>query len=218
MIFYEIGLGLSIISVVLPYGTLYCRRCVCRAGRSCGSDSYQRAGGSACKPVAVPDAAHGRNTDSQSLCRSICRGRSRVGSRDTSPSSRAAAAVFMMTASGVWPKLAGRGITGSRCSFSLMRCRDSIATLFHFPGGAHPRAAASTAGRRIPARSPSMIKTIASLAAILIRWTLPLFRDDQLMVGLGWKGLVPVFGGSAWANVVVNRDRRGSGPLGGALN
>ncbi len=68
---------------------------------------------------------------------------------------------------------------------------------FHFPGGAHlglPQLLVAILGL-----VAFMIKTIVFCwLQILIRWTLPRFRYDQLM-RLGWKGLVPL----GLANVVV---------------
>src|SRR5216684_3441630 len=67
----------------------------------------------------------------------------------------------------------------------------------HFPGGAHlwlPQLLVAILGV-----VSFMIKTIVFCwLQILIRWTLPRFRYDQLM-RLGWKGLVPL----GLANVVV---------------
>ena len=68
---------------------------------------------------------------------------------------------------------------------------------FHFPGGAHlwlPQLLVAILGV-----VSFMIKTIVFCwLQILIRWTLPRLRYDQLM-RLGWKGLVPL----GLANVVV---------------
>ncbi len=86
---------------------------------------------------------------------------------------------------------AGRG-AGDDCSSSADgRCRGSTATASIFPA-ARLRSRLPNAGRGASRSRRVLVKVVFFCwLQILIRWTLPRFRYDQLM-RLGWKGLVPL--------------------------
>jgi NADH-quinone oxidoreductase subunit H len=192
MISYEIGLGLAIISVVMTYGTLDLQA-MCHAQGGVWFGFLPR-WGICLQPVAFLMLLTAGIAESKRVPFDLPEGESELVAGYFTEYSGGKQAVFMMTD---FAEIVLVAVLITVFFFGGWQVPWLYRDGFHFPGGAHlwlPQLLVAILGL-----VSFMIKTIAFCwLQILIRWTLPRFRYDQLM-RLGWKGLVPL----GLANVVV---------------
>jgi NADH-quinone oxidoreductase subunit H len=192
MISYEIGLGLAIISVVMTYGTLDLQA-MCHAQGGVWFGFLPR-WGICLQPVAFLMLLTAGMAESKRVPFDMPEGESELVAGYFTEYSGGKQAVFMMTD---FAELLLVAVLITVFFFGGWQVPWLYRDGFHFPGGAHlglPQIVVAIFGV-----IAFMIKTIIFCwLQILIRWTLPRFRYDQLM-RLGWKGLVPI----GLANVVV---------------
>jgi NADH-quinone oxidoreductase subunit H len=200
MISYELAMGLSLASVVMTFGSLDLQAMVRSQGQSLGAWSglsllgVLPAWGIFLQPVAFVIVFASGIAESKRIPFDLPESESELVSGYFTEYSGGKQAVFMLTdfaeivlVSGIVTTLFLGG-----WQFPFLG-REG----FTFPGGF---------GLSLPHGLVALLQVTAFLAKvsflcwlqILIRWTLPRFRYDQLM-RLGWKGLVPL----ALANVVV---------------
>jgi NADH-quinone oxidoreductase subunit H len=192
MISYEIGLGLAIISVVMTYGTLDLQA-MCHAQGGVWFGFLPR-WGICLQPVAFLMLLTAGMAESKRVPFDMPEGESELVAGYFTEYSGGKQAVFMMTD---FAEIVLVAVLITVFFFGGWQVPWLYRDGFHFPGGAHlalPQILVAILGV-----IAFMIKTIIFCwLQILIRWTLPRFRYDQLM-SLGWKGLVPI----GLANVVV---------------
>jgi NADH-quinone oxidoreductase subunit H len=192
MISYEIGLGLAIISVVMTYGTLDLQA-MCHAQGGVWFGFLPR-WGICLQPVAFLMLLTAGMAESKRVPFDMPEGESELVAGYFTEYSGGKQAVFMMTD---FAEIVLVAVLITVFFFGGWQVPWLYRDGFHFPGGAHlalPQILVAIFGV-----IAFMIKTIIFCwIQILIRWTLPRFRYDQLM-RLGWKGLVPI----GLANVVV---------------
>jgi NADH-quinone oxidoreductase subunit H len=192
MISYEIGLGLAIISVVMTYGTLDLQA-MCRAQGGVWFGFLPR-WGICLQPVAFLMLLTAGMAESKRVPFDLPEGESELVAGYFTEYSGGKQAVFMMTD---FAEIVLVAVLITVFFFGGWQVPWLYRDGFHFPGGAHlalPQIVVAILGV-----VSFMIKTIIFCwIQILVRWTLPRFRYDQVM-RLGWKGLVPI----GLANVVV---------------
>jgi NADH-quinone oxidoreductase subunit H len=192
MISYEIGLGLAIISVVMTYGTLDLQA-MCHAQGGVWFGFLPR-WGICLQPVAFLMLLTAGMAESKRVPFDLPEGESELVAGYFTEYSGGKQAVFMMTD---FAEIVLVAVLITVFFFGGWQVPWLYRDGFHFPGGAHlwlPQLLVAILGV-----VSFMIKTIVFCwLQILIRWTLPRLRYDQLM-RLGWKGLVPL----GLANVVV---------------
>jgi NADH-quinone oxidoreductase subunit H len=192
MISYEIGLGLAIISIVMTYGTLDLQA-MCHAQGGVWFGFLPR-WGICLQPVAFLMLLTAGMAESKRVPFDLPEGESELVAGYFTEYSGGKQAVFMMTD---FAEIVLVSVLITVFFFGGWQVPWLYRDGFHFPGGAHlglPQLLVAILGV-----VAFMIKTILFCwLQILIRWTLPRFRYDQLM-RLGWKGLVPL----GLANVVV---------------
>jgi NADH-quinone oxidoreductase subunit H len=192
MISYEIGLGLAIISVVMTYGTLDLQA-MCHAQGGVWFGFLPR-WGICLQPVAFLMLLTAGMAESKRVPFDMPEGESELVAGYFTEYSGGKQAVFMMTD---FAEIVLVAVLITVFFFGGWQVPWLYRDGFHFPGGAYlalPQILVAILGV-----IAFMIKTIIFCwLQILIRWTLPRFRYDQLM-SLGWKGLVPI----GLANVVV---------------
>ena len=192
MISYEIGLGLAIISVVMTYGTLDLQvMCHAQGGVWFG---FLPRWGICLQPIAFLMLLIAGMAESKRVPFDLPEGESELVAGYFTEYSGGKQAVFMMTD---FAEIVLVAVLITMFFFGGWQVPWLYRDGFHFPGGIHfglPQLLVAILGL-----VAFMIKTIVFCwLQILIRWTLPRFRYDQLM-RLGWKGLVPL----GLANVVV---------------
>jgi NADH-quinone oxidoreductase subunit H len=186
MISYEVAMGLSLVSVVLTYGTLDLQEMVRAQGRSLADQlgfgapvlSWVPAWGAILQPVAFLVL----------FVAGIAESKSELISGYFTEYSGGKQAAFMFA------------------DFAEIVLVSGLVVTFFFGGWQIPFLDRSAASSVAGANGIALLQVGAFLAKvlffcwlqILIRWTLPRFRYDQLMQ-LGWKGLLPL----SLANVVV---------------
>jgi len=192
MISYEIGLGLAIISVVMTYGTLDLQA-MCHAQGGVWFGFLPR-WGICLQPVAFLMLLTAGMAESKRVPFDLPEGESELVAGYFTEYSGGKQAVFMMTD---FAEIVLVAVLITVFFFGGWQVPWLYRDGFHFPGGAHlwlPQLLVAILGV-----VSFMIKTIVFCwLQILIRWTLPRLRYDQLM-RLGWKGLVPL----GLANVVI---------------
>jgi NADH-quinone oxidoreductase subunit H len=192
MISYEIGLGLAIIAVVMTYGTLDLQE-MCRAQGGVWFGFLPR-WGICLQPVAFLMLLTAGMAESKRVPFDLPEGESELVAGYFTEYSGGKQAVFMMTD---FAEIVLVAVLITVFFFGGWQVPWLYRDGFHFPGGAHlalPQLLVAILGV-----VSFMIKTILFCwLQILIRWTLPRFRYDQLM-RLGWKGLVPL----GLTNIVV---------------
>lgn len=192
MISYEIGLGLAIIAVVMTYGTLDLQA-MCHAQSGVWFGFLPR-WGICLQPVAFLMLLTAGMAESKRVPFDLPEGESELVAGYFTEYSGGKQAVFMMTD---FAEIVLVAVLITVFFFGGWQVPWLYRDGFQFPGGAHlfvPQILVAILGI-----IAFMIKTVFFCwLQILIRWTLPRFRYDQLM-RLGWKGLVPI----GLANLVV---------------
>ena len=192
MISYEVGLGLAVIAIVMTYGTLDLQA-MCRLQGGVWFGFLPR-WGICLQPVAFLILLTAGMAESKRVPFDLPEGESELVAGYFTEYSGGKQAVFMMTD---FAEIVLVAVLITVFFFGGWQVPWLYRDGFHFPGGAHlwlPQLLVAILGV-----VAFMIKTSAFCwLQILIRWTLPRFRYDQVM-RLGWKGLVPV----GLANVVV---------------
>jgi NADH-quinone oxidoreductase subunit H len=191
MVSYEIGLGLAIISMVITYGTLDLQT-MCRVQGGVWFGFLPRWGISV-QPLAFLILLVAGMAESKRVPFDLPEGESELIAGYFTEYSGGKQAVFMMTD---FAEVVLVSVLITVFFFGGWQVPWLYRTGFVFPGGAHlglPQWLVALLGV-----ISFMIKTFFFCwLQILVRWTLPRFRYDQLM-RLGWKGLVPL----GLANVV----------------
>jgi NADH-quinone oxidoreductase subunit H len=192
MISYEIGLGLAIIAIVMTYGTLDLQA-MCHAQGGVWFGFLPR-WGICLQPVAFLILLTAGMAESKRVPFDLPEGESELVAGYFTEYSGGKQAVFMMTD---FAEIVLVAVLITVFFFGGWQVPWLYRDGFHFPGGAH---------LWVPQLLVAILGVVAFMIKmmlfcwlqILIRWTLPRFRYDQLM-RLGWKGLVPL----GLANVVV---------------
>lgn len=192
MISYELALGLSIMAMVMTYGTLDLQEMVRAQGAMLGG--WVPAWGIIYQPVAFLIFLTAGIAESKRVPFDLPEGESELVSGFFTEYSGIKYLLFFMT------DFAEIGVVAALVTtmfFGGWQVPFLQPDGFHFPGGATlllPQAVVALLGVLA-----FMVKTFFFCwLQIAIRWTLPRFRYDLLM-SLGWKGLLPV----ALANVVL---------------
>lgn len=192
MISYEIGLGLAILAVVMTYGTLNLQT-MCHAQGGVWFGWLPR-WGICLQPVAFLMLFTAGMAESKRVPFDLPEGESELVAGYFTEYSGGKQAVFMMTD---FAEIVLVAVLITVFFFGGWQVPWLYRDGFHFPGGATlllPQVLVAILGV-----ISFMIKTVIFCwLQILVRWTLPRFRYDQLM-RLGWKGLVPI----GLANLVV---------------
>jgi NADH-quinone oxidoreductase subunit H len=187
MISYEIALGLAIIAVVITYGTLDLQA-ICRAQGGVWFGWLPR-WGILLQPLSFLLILTAGMAESKRVPFDLPEGESELVAGYFTEYSGGKQAVFMMTD---FAEVVLVSVLLTLFFFGGWQVPWLYANGFHFPG-AHGASLAL----------PNLIVAILQVVAfwvktvffcclqILIRWTLPRLRYDQLM-RLGWKGLVPL--------------------------
>ena len=194
MISYEIAMGLALVSVVLTYDTLDLQEMARAQGRYL-LGGWLPAWGVLYQPVAFLIFMTAGVAESKRIPFDLPESESELVSGYFTEYSGPKHLMFMMS-DFVEVVLVAALVTtlffgGWQLPYLL---RDG----FHFPGGAAV-ALPSWAVALLQVTSFALKLVFFTWLQIVIRWTLPRFRYDQLM-RLGWQGLLPV----ALANVVVS--------------
>jgi NADH-quinone oxidoreductase subunit H len=192
MISYEVALGLAIIAIVMTYGTLDLQQ-MCRAQGGVWFGWLPR-WGVLIQPVAFVLLLTAGMAESKRIPFDLPEGESELVAGYFTEYSGGKQAAFMLT------------------DFAEIVLVSVLVTTFFFGGWQVPYLYPD--GFRFPGGAafalPNVVVAILGIIAftvkvvlfcwlqILVRWTLPRFRYDQLM-RLGWKGLLPL----GLANVVV---------------
>lgn len=187
MISYEIAMGLAIIAVVITYGTLDLQA-ICRLQGGVWFGWLPR-WGILLQPLSFILLLIAGMAESKRVPFDLPEGESELVAGYFTEYSGGKQAVFMMT------------------DFAEVVLVATLITLFFFGGWQVPWLAADgfhlPGGHGVTLGLPNLVVTILQVLAfwikvvffcclqILIRWTLPRMRYDQLM-RLGWKGLVPL--------------------------
>jgi NADH-quinone oxidoreductase subunit H len=185
MISYEIAMSLAILAVVVSYGTLDLQH-ICRLQGGVWFGFLPR-WGILLQPVSFLILLIAGMAESKRVPFDLPEGESELVAGYFTEYSGGKQAVFMMTDFAEVLLVSVLIVTFFFGGWQVpWLARDG----FHFPGGAH-------------LALPNLIVALLEFVAfwvkvivfccfqILIRWTLPRFRYDQLM-RLGWKGLVPL--------------------------
>jgi len=193
MISYEIAMGLAVVSVVLTYNTLDLQVMARAQGHLIGG--WLPAWGILYQPVAFLVFMTAGVAESKRIPFDLPEGESELVSGYFTEYSGAKHLMFMMS-DFVEVVLVAALVTtlffgGWQVPYLL---RDG----FHLPWGA-ALALPSWAVALLQVTSFALKLVFFTWLQIVVRWTLPRFRYDQLM-RLGWQGLLPV----ALANVVVS--------------
>jgi NADH-quinone oxidoreductase subunit H len=185
MISYEIAMSLAIISVVVSYGTLDLQQ-MCRLQGGVWFGFIPR-WGILLQPVSFIILLISGMAESKRVPFDLPEGESELVAGYFTEYSGGKQAVFMMVDFAEVLLVSVLIVTFFFGGWQVpWLARDG----FHFPGGAH---------LGLPNLVVAILEFVAfwvkvvifCLFQILIRWTLPRFRYDQLM-RLGWKGLVPL--------------------------
>jgi NADH-quinone oxidoreductase subunit H len=192
MISYELTIGLAIIATVVAYGTLNLQQmCHLQGGVWFG---WLPRWGILIQPVSFILLLTAGMAESKRVPFDLPEGESELIAGYFTEYSGGKQAVFMMTD---FAEIVLVSVLITTFFFGGWQVPWLYPNGFHFPGGAH-------------LGLPNIVVAILGIIAfwlktvffcwiqILIRWTLPRFRYDQLM-RLGWKGLVPL----GLANLVV---------------
>jgi len=192
MISYELAMGLAIIAVVMTYGTLDLQQ-MCRAQGGVWFGWLPR-WGILVQPVAFFLLLTAGMAESKRVPFDLPEGESELIAGYFTEYSGGKQAVFMLVD---FAEIVLISALVTTFFFGGWQVPYLYPDGFHLPGGAFlalPNVAVAILGI-----VSFTIKVVAFCwLQILVRWTLPRFRYDQLM-RLGWKGLLPV----AVANVVV---------------
>ncbi len=185
MISYELALGLAIISVVMTYGTLDLQTMVREQGGVWFG--WLPRWGVLVQPVAFIMLLTAGMAESKRIPFDLPEGESELIAGYFTEYSGGKQAAFMITDFAEIVLVAALVTTFFFGGWQVpWLYRDG----FHFPGGAS--LALSNPVVAVLGIIAFMIKVVFGCwIQILIRWTLPRFRYDQLMA-LGWKGLVPI--------------------------
>jgi NADH-quinone oxidoreductase subunit H len=185
MISYDLAMGLAIIAVVITYGTLDLQE-ICRIQGGVWFGWLPR-WGILVQPVSFLLLLTAGMAESKRVPFDLPEGESELIAGYFTEYSGGKQAVFMMTD---FAEIVLVAVLITTFFFGGWQVPWLYRDGFHFPGGAHlglPNAVVAIAGV-----IAFFIKTlIFCWFQILVRWTLPRFRFDQLM-RLGWKGLVPL--------------------------
>ena len=185
MISYEIAMSLAIVAVVVCYGTLDLQE-MCRSQGGVWFGFLPK-WGILLQPVSFAILLVAGMAESKRVPFDLPEGESELVAGYFTEYSGGKQAVFMMTDFAEVLLVSVLIVTFFFGGWQVpWLARDG----FHFPGGAH---------LGLPNLVVALLQFIAfwvkvvlfCLFQILIRWTLPRFRYDQLM-RLGWKGLVPL--------------------------
>jgi NADH-quinone oxidoreductase subunit H len=192
MISYELTIGLAIIATVVAYGTLDLQQiCHLQGGVWFG---WLPRWGILLQPVSFILLLTAGMAESKRVPFDLPEGESELIAGYFTEYSGGKQAVFMMTD---FAEIVLVSVLVTTFFFGGWQVPWLYPNGFHFPGGAHlglPNIVVAILGV-----VAFWLKTVAFCwLQILIRWTLPRFRYDQLM-RLGWKGLVPL----GLANLVV---------------
>lgn len=185
MISYELALGLAIIAVVMTYGTLDLQE-MCRAQGGVWFGWLPR-WGVLIQPVAFILLLTAGMAESKRIPFDLPEGESELVAGYFTEYSGGKQAAFMLTDFAEVVLVAALVVT---FFFGGWQVPYLYPDGFHLPGGAF---------LRMPNVAVVVLGVVAFMVKvvmfcwlqILVRWTLPRFRYDQLM-RLGWKGLLPV--------------------------
>jgi NADH-quinone oxidoreductase subunit H len=193
MISYEIAMGLALIGVVLTYGTLDLQTMVRAQGALLWG--WLPAWGVLYQPLAFVVFLTAGVAESKRIPFDLPESESELVSGYFTEYSGAKHLMFMMS-DFVEVVLVAALVT--TLFFGGWQVPGLGREGFHFPGGG--MLALPSLAVTLVQVTAFMLKVVGfTLLQIIIRWTLPRFRYDQLM-RLGWKGLLPL----SLANVVVS--------------
>ena len=192
MISYELGMGLSIVAMVMTYGTLDLQAMVRAQGQLIGG--WLPAWGVLYQPVAFLIFLCAGIAESKRAPFDLPEGESEIVSGYFTEYSGVKYLMFFMTDFAEIAVVSGLVTT---MFFGGWQVPYLLADGFHFPWGGSVL---------VPPLAVTLLQIAAFMVKvlcfcclqILIRWTLPRFRYDQLM-RIGWKGLLPV----SLANVLL---------------
>jgi len=202
MISYEIGMGLSIVAMVMAYGSLDLQQMVRAQGYLLGG--WLPAWGILYQPVAILVFLCAGIAESKRVPFDLPEGESELVSGYFTEYSGVKYLMFFMTDFVEVIVVAGLITT---MFFGGWQVPYLTADGFHFPWGA---------ALLLPQAAVAVLQVLAFMIKvfffcwfqILVRWTLPRFRYDQVM-RLGWKGLLPVALLNVLATAVVVLARQG---------
>ncbi|HLH75976.1 MAG TPA: complex I subunit 1 family protein [Candidatus Binataceae bacterium] len=192
MISYELAMGLAVIAVVMTYGTLDLQ-VMCRAQGGVWFGWLPR-WGICVQPVAFLLLMTAGMAESKRVPFDLPEGESELIAGYFTEYSGGKQAVFMLVD---FAEIVLISALVTTFFFGGWQVPYLYPTGFHFPGGATlalPNVVVAILG----IISFTLKVVVFCWLQILVRWTLPRFRYDQLM-RLGWKGLLPL----AVANLVV---------------
>ncbi|HEX7407389.1 MAG TPA: NADH-quinone oxidoreductase subunit NuoH [Candidatus Binatia bacterium] len=185
MISYELGMGLSVVAMVMTYGTIDLQEMVRAQGHLIGG--WLPAWGILFQPLAFLLFLIAGIAESKRAPFDLPESESELVSGFFTEYSGIKYLMFFMTDFAEVAVVAGLVTT---MFFGGWQVPYLLPDGFHFPGGA---------AVLLPHIAVVLLQLVAFMVKVLlfcwlqvlIRWTLPRLRYDQLM-GLGWKGLLPV--------------------------
>ncbi len=196
MISYELGMGLSLVAMVMTYGTLDLQQMVRAQGHLIGG--VLPGWGIIYQPLAFLTFLIAGIAESKRVPFDLPEGESELVSGYFTEYSGVKYLMFFMTDFVEIAVISGLLTT---MFFGGWQVPYLSADGFHFPWGTAvllPQAVVA-----VLQIASFMLKVFFFCwVQVLIRWTLPRFRYDQLM-GLGWKGLLPVSLANVLATAVV---------------